>query len=399
MDPAKRRSRTVETRSQTDSVYAPTRAHSTYEPLSPEDDPFSPPIYSPGDAPSRTPGQSSGGKQDTYPPSMARISSYDPPPGNPRTEPVKMGDEETGAGTGWDVYADFNNSGPRYLGAGNLSTAIMASTREGYRALTPDSTKRRYDEMASTTSDGPVEMVTVPAFGPEWRKDELWAMSTRGRAEERSYRRGLAWKEWTSDRRGLFGKKWLTRKVIVWFTFGLVILIAVSLALFLPRVPSFGSNPNSPLTTQQGSNVPVPSFTNGPVANFTFPAALDLEMDTGGNIIPIHINNIHAEIYLIDTNKLIATGDTGGFTRSPGKTKQLNIDVRFNYAADNTSDQTWALVHNACKSSTFYPSGNRPGLNLFILLTLHIRGLINPPRTSTSISNVNCPIELPTSSA
>ncbi len=116
--------------------------------------------------------------------------------------------------------------------------------------------------------------------------------------------------------------------------------VAASLALFLPRAPSFSSNPNAPLTARQGSNVPNSSFSTGPLANFTFPATLDLEMSTGGNIIPIHMNNVHAEIYLIDTNKPVATGNTGGFTRAPGKTQQLNIDIMFDYSADNSTDQT-----------------------------------------------------------
>lgn len=67
-------------------------------------------------------------------------------------------------------------------------------------------------------------MVTVPAFGPEWTKGELRGMSKRGQAEDRAYERNLAWKEWSSDRKGLFGKKWLTRKVLVWTIFGLCVL-------------------------------------------------------------------------------------------------------------------------------------------------------------------------------
>lgn len=129
MDSANRRSRTLEARSQTDSVYVPGRAQSTYEPIGPEDDPFSPPNYSTNDPLYRPQVQPYDGNHNTYP---ASSSSYDPPPGNPRTEPVKMGDEETGTGGGWDVYADFNNTGPRYSGAGSLSAALAATTREGY---------------------------------------------------------------------------------------------------------------------------------------------------------------------------------------------------------------------------------------------------------------------------
>ncbi len=128
MDTANRRSRMVESRNQTDSIYAPRQ--STYEPLNPEDDPFSPPNYSTNDTLYHTQGQPYGGNHDGYPPANT-TSTYDPPPGNPRTEPVKMGDEETDASRGWDVYADFNNTGPRYSGAGNLGAALAVTTREG----------------------------------------------------------------------------------------------------------------------------------------------------------------------------------------------------------------------------------------------------------------------------
>jgi hypothetical protein len=70
----------------------------------------------------------------------------------------------------------------------------------------------------------PVELVTVPRFGPEWTKGELRSMTGRGRSEEKKEERRQRWREWNQDRRGLFGKKWLTRKSIVWTTFFTIIL-------------------------------------------------------------------------------------------------------------------------------------------------------------------------------
>lgn len=154
------------------------------------------------------------------------------------------------------------------------------------------------------------------------------------------------------------------------------------LAICLPRVPSFGFNPASPL--KQGYGTPV--FTRGPTANFTFRVDLDLEMSTSGNLIPLHMNNLHASIYSADTQKLIATGDTHGFTQKGGTSKPLNVSVLFDYSANNDSDTTCKrclfsltfspnvhnrsvgnLVYSACKSSSLYASGSRPGMIHFFL--------------------------------
>ena len=93
-----------------------------------------------------------------------------------------------------------------------------------YRALvTPDESKSGFGD-----SSEPVELVTVPAFGPEWSKSELRAMTKKGRAEEKAFQREAKWKEWKNDNRGLFGSKWLTRKVLVWTAFVLIILCVLS---------------------------------------------------------------------------------------------------------------------------------------------------------------------------
>ena len=68
-----------------------------------------------------------------------------------------------------------------------------------------------------------MELVTVPRFGPEWSKGELRALTKKGRAEDKAYARSEKWREWTHDRKGLFGSKYLTRKVLVWVLFGLAI--------------------------------------------------------------------------------------------------------------------------------------------------------------------------------
>lgn len=88
-----------------------------------------------------------------------------------------------------------------------------------YRALsTPGDSKADPDESE------PVEMVTVPKFGPEWSKAELKSMTRQGKDEEKAFARAEKWKEWRHDKRGVCGISWLTRKVLVWTFFFLIIL-------------------------------------------------------------------------------------------------------------------------------------------------------------------------------
>ena len=63
---------------------------------------------------------------------------------------------------------------------------------------------------------GPVEMVTVPALGPEWKADELRNMTKAGKREDKAERRAQKWKEWRRGERGLCGR-YFTRKFLAWF--------------------------------------------------------------------------------------------------------------------------------------------------------------------------------------
>jgi hypothetical protein len=63
----------------------------------------------------------------------------------------------------------------------------------------------------------------VPKLGPEWRADELQAMTKKGKNEEKSYARREKFKSWWRDNRGIYGK-WGTRKTIVWGGFITIIV-------------------------------------------------------------------------------------------------------------------------------------------------------------------------------
>jgi hypothetical protein len=93
------------------------------------------------------------------------------------------------------------------------------------------------------------------------------------------------------------------------------------------------SNNNHSSTPIQFSRVP---------ANFTFPAILNIQIDTSGNVIPLHINSLHAEVYDLNTDVQVGEGDIakGGMTIGAKEYKDVGVPVVFSYVATNDSDQT-----------------------------------------------------------
>ncbi|KAG8956024.1 hypothetical protein FRC04_006473 [Tulasnella sp. 424] len=308
-------------------------------------------------------------------------------------EPVKGGrDEEMGTGPGWDVYADFNNSGPRYSAAFGVPGLKNDS---GYRPLSrPDTLASKSKKGGtSTTYEPEVELVTVPAMGAEWSAQELKDMKGSGKAEIKAEKRRKAWNAFKRDQTGLFGIPWLTRKVIVWAAFAFFICLGLILFFVIPRVPTFGFAYGTPLVENGG---PTPYFNRYP-ANFSFTGGVDLQADTHGSYTPVHFKNITAEMYSADTFKLVATGSTGPLTMPAKSYFPLALNMTFSYSAVNTTDQTWNLFHDACQNKIAIVGGNRPGLNVRLLLTMQIAGLVGSYGAATLLSNVPCPIQLPLS--
>lgn len=122
-----RRTRRTET-SNSESVYGRAAGRSIYEPVEEDDDPFTPPVEharSRRDSSSTFFGRNDVG-DDGPRQSGGRTSLY----GQPRQEPVKSAPWEEDSGGAFDIYADFNNAGPRYSGAPNLD-ALGSSGKDG----------------------------------------------------------------------------------------------------------------------------------------------------------------------------------------------------------------------------------------------------------------------------
>jgi len=107
------------------------------------------------------------------------------------------------------------------LGRGELCFCLpllIGHCRCRYQKI-PPSTPKLVD-MPTGSSTDPVEMVTVPALGPEWGRQEMHDMTKSARKEKKAESRREKFKAWRRDERGICGK-YLTRKSLVLFIFGL----------------------------------------------------------------------------------------------------------------------------------------------------------------------------------
>jgi hypothetical protein len=351
---------------------------------------------------------------DTHGAELARRDSnstfFSPPPGRGgggtagynrasyfdtgREEPLRDHEEgDMGKGGGdWDVYADFNNTGPRY------STAFGLGNEHAYQPIHSPSSKN-FDpaEVASPRhTPGGAELVTVPALGPDWKSSELHALSKAGRREAKSEARRKKWDDW---RRGRSGGRWFNRKAVVFFVFALCIVIGLALFFTLPRVPSFQFNAERPLNNDSSPLTDeVPMIFSRTPANFSFAAVADLRIDTGGNFIPVHMKKIKARIIDPDTGYQLAHGELKDQRYPTGKKSKVAMPLNFTYSATNDSDKTWINWYNACKNKINYADGKRPGVNFNLVIDMTVFGLFGTKHDGIDIINAACPIMLPTNS-
>lgn len=308
-----------------------------------------------------------------------------------RTEPLKGGyDEEDPLGSKgegrWDVFADFNNAGPRYSEA-------FVDPEPKYQPIARGGGKPMPDDTLSATGTQ-VEMVTVPVLGPEWKSSELRDMTKSAKKERKTEDRSQKYKQWRRGQRGICGSCF-TCRVTVFFIFGLCIAIGILLVFFIPRVPGFAIDQDTPLSAATGDfNNSIPTQFMTYPANFTFPAFADFTVNTGSSFIPLKITHLNAEVYDLDTDHKVGTGDSYGLSLSAKKFVNIQVPINFTYTADNSSDITWANWYNACKNHGLYPDGQRPGLRFRIVLELWIAGLIGSRSAGTQVTNAPCPIEL-----
>ncbi|KAI0931007.1 hypothetical protein AcW1_007125 [Taiwanofungus camphoratus] len=321
----------------------------------------------------------------------AQTAGYNPSsffhPG--REEPLKGGHDEeqsmlSNNDPGWDVYADFNNQGPRY------STAFVHRDT-GYRQVPSPSPLKMEEESGPS---GPVEMVTVPALGPEWKASELATAKKKAKREDRFDSFALKWKAWNRGETGLCGP-YFTRRFTAIFFFAFCIALGITLAFVIPRVPSFAFNTDHPLinaTAPFNESVPV-EFNRSP-ANFSFPAFGDIVLDTNSNYLPLVISKMQATVYDLTTGRQVGVGNLGKKSYPAKSFPTVQLPLNFSYVGVNDTDVTWADFYNACRNPAANANDTRPPLQFNLELDMWILGLVGKKSTSATVTEAPCPITL-----
>ncbi len=113
------------------------------------------------------------------------------------------------------------------------------------------------------------------------------------------------------------------------------------LAFTIPRVPGLEINAKTPLKQASGwfnESIPV-EFSRFP-ANFSFPAALLFQVDTGSNFLPLNFKHLDAQVYDLDSFHLVGVGHLNHTTVKAKTFQALQMPLNFTYVATNDSDPT-----------------------------------------------------------
>ncbi|CCM03733.1 uncharacterized protein FIBRA_05879 [Fibroporia radiculosa] len=303
-----------------------------------------------------------------------------------REEPVKGGvDEESmlsNNNDGFNIYADFNNAGPRYSNA-------FVGNDSGYRQVASPSPFKEEPTVANK-----VELVTVPALGPEWSKSEMHTNMNRERREEALLSFGQKWRSWNRNERGVCGS-FFTRRQATYILFGLCIAVGVVIGVCLPRVPSMSFATSNPVSAATGSfNKSVPVIFSRTPANFSFPADVSVQFDTSSAIIPIQVSSFSAVVTDLESGNQVGTGSRGGMSMPAKAFPMVQMPINFTYVATNSSDITWASWYNACRDPALNANDTRPPLRFNLQLDMSIVGLIGKKSMSAAATAAECPITL-----
>jgi len=231
-------------------------------------------------------------------------------------------------------------------------------------------------------------------LGSEWGKDEIHQLTKAGKAERKRESRARFWKAWNRGEKGLCGP-YFTRKVLVFFLFGLCCIIAIILGFTIPRIPSFTINETKPLFNATGPfATAVPTIFSRSPTNFSFPALTSLQFDTSSSFLPVQLTHLKASVFDLDTDQQVGSGSYAHLSLPAQSFPEISLPLNFTYVTSNATDQTWTNWYDACRNPSFYPGNIRPSLKFLLVLDMVIEGLPGRHAGSAQISTASCPVVL-----
>ncbi|GJJ72782.1 hypothetical protein EMPS_05140 [Entomortierella parvispora] len=177
-----------------------------------------------------------------------------------------------------------------------------------------------------------------------------------------------------------------SKRLCVYLTFLMVILLAIALYFLVPRAPGFS------FVTVTSMGDPVVSKNQ-----FQEPFSIQISVDNTENYLPLRLNSIGMSVWMkIDMTKVGNNDDLpSAFTLKAKQIQTISVPMVFDYTSlkiDTNSDGTFQQLITSC---TPVAAGGTPvGLNLVFGGQLYVWGLswVWKPQFSFNTLNIPCPI-------
>lgn len=233
-----------------------------------------------------------------------------------------------------------------------------------------------------------IELITVPALGNEYTKEELREMTRGSKRRKKRSQRKKRCQLWVSGQDHLWG--WLSPRVAVFIVFFILVALGVMLYFVIPRVPTFAVLSTNPVVAiPNGASMQV----NHAPTNFSMDMGFNLRANNRGSWIQTHAQDLKMEVTDLNTYKVVGKGQMDGINFKGRRNTLFQFPVHFSYVSLNASgDQTWQDFYTGCGPN--FPGQTRPSLNLGVKLSMRIRGLLGRKETYTQLGNVGCPFTL-----
>lgn len=278
---------------------------------------------------------------------------------------------------------DVRNADPR-------RSVIQQNNRNSTFSASPSNNRNTISGMgpqhADTTTG--IELITVPALGNEYTKEELREMTPAAKRRRKRAHRKRKCALWVHGEDHLWG--WLSPRVAVFIAFIMVVGLAVMLYFVIPRVPTFAVLSTNPVVAiPNGASMQV----NHSPTNFSMTMGFNLRANNRNGWIASKANDLRMTITDLNTYKVVGKGQMDELSFPGKQLTPFQFPVEFSYVSLNASgDSTFQDFYQGCGPNI--PGVQRPTLNLAIELSMNIVGLLGRKGTNTQIGNVACPFTL-----
>lgn len=233
-----------------------------------------------------------------------------------------------------------------------------------------------------------IELITVPALGNEYTKEELRDMTRNTKRRRKRTNRKRKYQLWVSGQDHLWG--WLSPRVAVFIAFFVLVALGVMLFFVIPRVPTFAILSTNPVTAiPNGASMQV---SHSPT-NFSMTMGFNLRANNRNGWLPSHATDLTLEVTDLNTYQKVGQGHMDSISFKGRGLTPFNFPVEMSYVSLNASgDQTFQDWYKGCGPN--YEGTTRPTLNLALSLAMNIRGLVGRKQTNTQVNDVICPFTL-----